>query len=345
MRKLVSVCATCYNEEDNVEELCRRIKNVFAALPQYRYEIILIDNASRDHTAEVLRRIAGSDPHVRVILNTRNFGGSRSAFHAILQTRGEAVIAMVSDLQDPPEMIPQFLEKWETGYKVAIGLKSKSEESPLFFAVRRFYYYMIGRLSEAPLVDNYTGFGLYDRRVVEILREIDDPSPYFRGMICDLGFERAEIPFVQPKRKRGFSKHDFYSLYDVAMLGITNHSKVPLRLATFSGFCLAGLSLFIAMAYLVYKLLYWNEFQLGLAPLVIGLFFFSAVQLLFIGILGEYIGAIHTQVLHRPLVIEKERINFDDGPDRTDGKLPSHSSDLAGESDRARQMGCLFPHR
>jgi glycosyltransferase involved in cell wall biosynthesis len=326
MKKLISICTSCHNEEDNLDELCRRIRDVFATLPRYRYEIVILDNGSTDGTAAALRRIAAADPHVRVILNARNFGVSRSGFHALLQTSGDAAITVVSDLQDPPELIPQLIEKWEAGYKIAIGVKNESEESPLFFAVRRFYYYLIGRLSDAPLVKNYTGFGLYDRRVVEILREMDDPYPYFRGLVCDIGFERAEIPFVQPKRKRGFSKHNFYNLYDIAMLGITNHSKVPLRLATFSGFCLAGFSLFVAMAYLAYKLLYWNEFQLGLAPLVIGLFFFSAVQLLFIGILGEYIGAIHTQVLHRPLVIEKERINFDEQSARTAGGSASRSA-------------------
>lgn len=311
MNKLISICASCYNEEENVDEFYRRTTEVFAALPQYRYEMIIMDNASTDDTAGALRRIAARDPFVRVILNSRNFG-FRSGYYALMQASGDAAILISSDLQDPPELIRQFLEKWEAGYKVAIAVKNKSEESACFFAVRRLCYFLIGRLSEVPLVANFYGFGLYDRRVVETLRKMDDPYPYFRGMICEVGFERAEIPFVQPRRKRGFSKHSLYSLYDMAMLGITNHSKVPLRLATFTGFCLAALSLLVAAIYFSYKLLFWNNFQVGVAPLVIGIFFFSSVQLLFTGILGEYIGAIHTQVLKRPLVVEKERINFDD---------------------------------
>ena len=312
MTRLVTVVSGCFNEEDNVEELYRRVKDVFAALPQYTHEHIFIDNASSDRTVEVLRKLAAADPAVKVIVNERNFGHIRSPYHALLQAKGEAVVCMASDLQDPPELIPQFLAKWESGYKVVIGVKNASEESALFFAVRRLYYWVSGKLSEVPLVKNFTGFGLYDQKVVAVLRQIDDPYPYFRGLICDLGFARAEIPYVQAARKRGFTKNNFYVLYDIAMLGITNHSKVPLRLATFTGFCLAGMSLLTAMAYLVYKLVYWNSFQLGLAPLIIGMFFFSSVQLIFLGIVGEYVGAIHTQVLKRPLVVEKERINFGD---------------------------------
>ncbi len=312
--RLISIVTPCFNEEDNVAELYRQVKVVFAALPQYRYEHLFIDNASTDRTVEILRGIAATDPNVRVIVNARNFGHIRSPCHAFLQTRGDAVISVVADLQDPPELIPQFLAKWEAGYKIAIGVKNASEESPVFFAVRRLYYWLIGRLSDVPLVKNFTGFGLYDRQVIEVLRQVDDPYPYFRGLICDIGFERAEIPYLQPVRRRGFTKNNFYTLYDIAMLGITNHSKVPLRLATFTGFCLAGLSLLTALSYLAYKLLYWNSFQLGLAPLIIGMFFFSSVQLIFLGIVGEYVGAIHTQVLKRPLVVEKERINFGDAP-------------------------------
>lgn len=221
------------------------------------------------------------------------------------------MISIVADLQDPPELIAAFIKKWEEGFKIVIGVKSQSEEHPLFFAVRRLYYQLVSRLSEIELVKNFTGFGLYDRSVVEILRKIDDPYPYFRGLICDIGFERAEIEYVQPVRKRGFTKNNFYTLFDMAMLGFTNHSKVPLRLATMTGFGLASLSLLFALGYFIYKLMFWSSFQVGIAPLVIGLFFFASVQLLFIGILGEYIGSIHTQVLKRPLVVEKERINFD----------------------------------
>jgi glycosyltransferase involved in cell wall biosynthesis len=311
MTKLISICTSCHNEEGNVDELHQRIQAVFASRPQYRYELIMLDNGSTDGTADALRRLAASDPCVRVVLNSRNFGAVRSGFHALMQASGDAVIAMVSDLQDPPEMIPQLLEKWEAGYKIAIGVKNESEESPLFFAVRRCYYGLIGRLSDSPLVKNFTGFGLYDRQVIDVLRKIDDPYPYFRGLICEIGFERAEIPFVQPQRKRGFSKSNFYALYDLAMLGIVSHSKVPLRLAAMLGFASAACSFLVGMVYFVYKLLFWQDFSVGIAPLVVGVFFFGSVQLFFIGILGEYIGAIHTQVAHRPLVVEKERINFD----------------------------------
>ncbi len=310
--KLLSVVTGCYNEEENVRELYERVKRVFTEeLKDYDFEMILIDNSSKDKTVEVLREICREDKRVKVIVNNRNFGHIRSGYHAIFQATGDAIIAMASDLQDPPEMIPQFVRKWEEGYKIALAQKTDSEESPIFFLIRKTYYNIANRLSEIPLVKNVTGFGIYDRCVIEDIRKINDPYPYFRGLICDLGYEQALIPFNQPARKRGFTKNNFYTLYDLAMLGITNHSKVPLRLATFSGFCISAFSFLVGLVYLVYKLLFWSQFQAGTAPVVIGLFFFGAVQLFFIGIIGEYIGAIHTQVLRRPPVIEKERINFD----------------------------------
>lgn len=312
--KTISILTPCYNEEENVREVYRQVREVMAALPQYEYEHLFIDNASQDHTVDILRELAAEDKRVKVIVNTRNFGHIRSPYHGLLQARGEAVIKLVADLQDPPEMIPEFLRKWEEGYKVVIAVKKESRESRLMFAVRKAYYRLVQRLSEIELVENFTGFGLYDREVIEKLREVDDPYPYFRGLICDLGYERAEIPYTQPQRARGITKNNFYTLYDMAMLGITNHSKVPLRLATMTGFAMSLLSLLVALGYLVYKLVEWKNFQLGMAPLVIGLFFFASVQLIFIGILGEYIGAIHTQVLKRPLVVEKERINFEYEP-------------------------------
>lgn len=312
--KTVSVVAPCFNEENNVNELYDRVRKVFEDRDRYELEFIFIDNASTDGTLRLLRELAARDRRVKVIVNTRNFGHVRSPYHALLQARGDAVIGMASDLQDPPEMIPQFLEKWEQGYKIAIAIKTQSEESAAFFAVRRMYYGIISRLADFKLARNFTGFGLYDRVVIERLRLIDDPYPYFRGLICDLGYERAEVEFLQARRTRGVTKNNLYTLYDVAMLGITNYSKVPLRLATMLGFVVATLSLMVALAYLAYKLVMWDSFQVGMAPLVIGLFFFSSVQLFFIGMLGEYIGAIHTQVLKRPLVIERERINFDEGP-------------------------------
>jgi len=311
----LSVVTGCFNEVENVEDLCGQVAAVIDGLPPrdgepYTYEHIFIDNASTDGTVAVLRNICAKDPRVKVIVNTRNFGHIRSPYHALLQARGEAVIGLASDLQDPPGMITQFVGEWEAGYRVVVGVKEESLEKKSLFFVRGLFYKLIDRLSEVPLVRNFTGFGLYDRVVIDKLREIDDPYPYFRGLICDLGYARAEIPYAQPARKRGITKNNFYSLYDLAMLGITNHSKVPLRLAAMGGFALSILALVVAAAYLVIKLTFWNTFSLGLAPLVIGVYFIGSVQLFFIGILGEYIGSIHTQVHHRPLVIEKERINF-----------------------------------
>ena len=321
--RLISVVSGCYNEEENVRECYEQVKKVFQEIGRYRYEHIFIDNASKDKTVAILREIAAKDKNVKVIVNARNFGHIRSGYHAMLIARGDAVISVVSDLQDPPELIKEFVRKWEEGYLVVIAVKVNSEESPLFFAIRKAYYEIVSRLAEIELTKNATGFGLYDRRFMDILSEIDDPYPYFRGLVSEIGFPMVQIPYRQPVRKRGLTTNNFYRLYDMAMLGITNHSKVPLRLATMLGFAVSFLSLCVAMGYLVFKLLYWNSFSLGLAPLEIGLFFFGSVQLFFIGILGEYIGAIHTQVQKRPHVVELERINFE--PETVKGFSPSSS--------------------
>jgi len=309
--KTISVVTGCFNEADNVEELCRRVREAIIPLGRYRYEHIFIDNASTDGTVEVLRRIAAEDPNVRVIVNARNFGHIRSPLHALYQASGDCVISLVADLQDPPEMIADLIREWENGYSMVLGIKRTSAENPLMFWLRRKYYRLVSRLSSVETLENFTGFGLYDRRVIEIVKSFGDPYPYFRGMIAEIGLPHKTIPYDQPVRKRGITKNNFYTLYDMAMLGITNHSKVPLRLAVFAG-CGIGLASFLmAFGYLIYKLLFWNNFQVGMAPIVIGIFFLGAVQLFFIGILGEYIGSIYTQVQKRPLVIEKERINFD----------------------------------
>lgn len=309
--KLISVVSSCYNEEDNVEPLVDAVRAIFAGFPQYRYEHILIDNGSKDGTAERLRGLAARDPNVKVILNTRNFGHIRSPYHGILQARGDAVIGMASDFQEPPELIPEFLRKWEEGYKLVLAVKEQAAESGLFYAIRDRYYRTLGRIAEIEIVRQATGFGLYDRVVVEALRRMNDPYPYFRGLLADVGYEVARVPFKQAARRRGVTSQNFYTLYDLAFLGIVNHSKVPLRLATMIGFGTAILSLFVALGYLVYKLVFWQEFTVGIAPLVIGLFFLSSVQLFFVGIVGEYIGSIYTQVRNHPHVFEKERINFD----------------------------------
>jgi glycosyltransferase involved in cell wall biosynthesis len=308
----VSVVTPCFNEELSVEELHRRVREAIGSLPGYTYEHIFIDNASTDGTVERLRKLASGDRNVKVIVNTRNFGHIRSPHHALLQARGQAVIGMASDLQDPPELLPEFVRKWEEGYKVVLGIKPESDENRLVFRLRRAYYDSLGKIANIRIIKNFTGFGLYDRKVIETVRRIDDPYPYFRGLIADLGFEPATIEFRQPRRKHGITHNNFYSLYDMAMLGITSHSKVPRRLATMLGFLMAVLSFGIAFGYLVFKLLFWSRFSFGLAPILIGMFFLGSIQLFFTGVIGEYVGSIFTQVQKRPLVIEKERINFDE---------------------------------
>jgi len=307
--KLISIITPCFNEKENVQELYDRIRQVMKELA-YDYEHIFIDNASTDNTVEILRGLAAQDKRVKVIINTRNFGHIRSPYHALLQASGDAVIGMASDLQDPPEKIPEFIRKWEEGYKVVIGVKTSSQESGLFYLLRSLYYRVLRSFSDVRLIDNFTGFGLYDRKVIEILREFHDPYPYFRGLIADIGFDIARIEFDQPRRKRGISKNNFYTLYDLAMLGVVSYTKVPLRLAAMFGFFSGAMSFLVGLVYLIYKLVDWRNFSLGLAPVVIGLFFLGSVQLFFLGIVGEYIGQIYTLSVRRPLVIEKERINF-----------------------------------
>lgn len=309
-KPLISIVSPCFNEEENITELCNRVFVQINKLIEYDFELILIDNASTDNTVNIIKQIAQGEPRLKLIVNNRNFGHIRSPLHGYFQANGDAVIAMVSDLQDPPELIPTLVEKWASGYKIAICKKPSSKENFGMNIIRRIYYSIIGKISEINLIPDFYGFGIYDREVIDAIKQINDPYPYFRGLISELGYEYAIINFNQPKRYRGITKNNFYSLYDTAMLGITSHSKLPLRLATMSGFTLSFLSLLIAFGYGMAKLLFWNSFSLGIAPLVVGLFFFGSVQLFFIGLLGEYIGAIHTQVMKRPLVIEKERVNF-----------------------------------
>jgi len=312
--RTISVITPCYNEEDNVREVYERVRAAIASAGSYSYEHIFIDNASLDNTLEELKHLAARDKNVKVIRNTRNFGHVRSPMHAFNQTTGDAVIGIVADLQDPPEMIVDMIHKWEEGYPVVICLKVTSGENGLMFWIRKQYYKLVKRLSGVETYENFTGFGLYDRKVVDVIKKFDDPYPYFRGMIAEAGFWHFDIPYHQPARKHGITKNNFYSLYDLAMLAITNLSKVPLRLVTFSGFVGALVSIVVSLAYLIYKLIFWRRFSVGIAPLVIGVFFFMSVQMLFMGIIGEYIGTIHTLVQKRPLVVEQERINFEYGP-------------------------------
>jgi polyisoprenyl-phosphate glycosyltransferase len=308
----VSVLTPCYNEAGNVEVLYERIRAVFDQLAEYSYEHVFIDNASIDGTADTLRELAGRDRNVKVIINTRNFGHIRSPYHALLQCRGDVVVAMASDLQDPPELIPAFLEKWREGYKVVLGIKQASAESAVLFAIRRFGYSVIDRLSEVKQVRNSTGFGLYDKAFISVLRRLPDPYPYFRGIVAELGFRYATVQYTQPQRTRGITKNNAYLLYDIGVQGIVNHSKIPLRLATMVGFCSSVVSLLAALVYFAMKMLFWYHLPIGVAPVIIGLFGVASVRLFFLGVLGEYIGSIYTQVRNRPLVVEEERINFDD---------------------------------
>lgn len=309
-RPLLSIVSGCFNEEDNVDELYRRIKATIAPLAKYDFEIILIDNASTDRTVARLRALAAVDPMLKVIVNTRNFGHIRSPYHGVSQSNGVAAIYLASDLQDPPELIPEFIREWENGYKLVLAVKPNSQASPLVHALRRSYYKILDGISDISLVRDATGFGLYDRDVLDHLRQINDPYPYTRGLICELGYEIKTVPFNQPRRIRGISKNNIYTLYDIAMLGIVSHSKVPIRIAAFAGFLIGILSVMAALGFLMLKLLFWNSFPLGIAPLVIGVFFLFGIQLLFIGVIGEYIGSIHTYVQKRPIVVERERINF-----------------------------------
>ncbi len=309
--KLISVVSPCYNEEGNIEILTERVRELFANLPQYRYEHIIIDNHSTDRTVDILRGIAKDDPNVKVIVNARNFGHIRSPQHAFFEAKGDAVIVLPSDLQDPPEMILDFLREWEAGYPIVVGIKNTSDENGLMYHIRSVYYKTVARLTDVQVLEHFTGFGLYDRQVVDIMRrDFHDPQPYFRGQIAEIGLPHKALYYHQKSRMRGITKNNFYTLYDLAMLGITNLSKVPLRLVIFGGFVFAFLSLVAGFGYLIAKLIFWNSFQMGLAPTMIGLFFLGSVQLVALGIIGEYVGSIHTIVQGRPLVTEKERINF-----------------------------------
>ena len=312
MKKLISVMTPCYNEEDNIEDLYSQVKTIFEnQLSGYDYEHVFIDNCSKDRTVDILKMLARKDPKVKIIVNARNFGFVRSSYYGLIQPDGDAVIFLMADLQDPPSLIIDFVTKWEEGYKVVQGVRKNSRESFVLFKVKKLYYYVLSRISDVELTRDTTGFGLYDKCVIQSLRKIDDPYPYFKGLISELGFEIAEVEYVSAARKRGVSSANFFMLYDFALLGITSHSRVPIRVATMVGFVMAIISLIISMAYLIVKLLNPSFLPLGIASLHITLFFFSSVQLFFIGLIGEYIGLIHLRSLKRPLVVERERVNFD----------------------------------
>lgn len=309
-KKLISLISPCFNEEESIAELYERVCRVMSPFADYDFEYIFIDNASTDGTVAALKGIAAKDRRVKIIVNTRNFGHIRSPYWGILQTSGEATIYLASDLQDPPELIGEFIKSWEEGYKVVLATKPVSAANPVMHFLRMSYYRVLDKISSIPLLKDTTGFGLYDKEVLDHLRAIGDPYPYLRGLICELGYEVKCIPFIQPRRMQGISKNNIYSLYDIAMLGVVSHSMVPIRLASLLGFVLGSVSVTLAVIFLILKLANWNSFPIGIAPLVIGMFLMFGVVLLFIGLLGEYIGSIHTYVQRRPVVVERERVNF-----------------------------------
>jgi glycosyltransferase involved in cell wall biosynthesis len=309
--KKISIVIPCLNEIDNINLISDSIVNVFKTnLSRYDYELLFIDNFSTDGTRDALRILCKSNPKIKAILNAKNFGPSRSPVYGMMQTTGDCTIQMAADFQDPPEYIPDLIKKWEEGFKIIVGIKTKSKENPLMFLFRDLFYKLFNTIGDIEHIEHFTGFGLYDRAFIDVIRKLDDPYPYLRGIVAELGFKRAEIEFIQPKRERGKTKTNFFSLYDVAMLGFTSYSKIIPRMATILGFTVAGLSLLASFIYFILKLIFWDQFPLGTAPLLISFFFLSSIQLFFIGFLSEYVLAINTRVMNRPLVIEEERLNF-----------------------------------
>ena len=309
--KKISVLIPCYNEEENVVPISEAvIKTLQKDLPEYDYEIVFIDNDSQDHTRSLIRQLCDENPKIKAIFNARNFGQFNSPYYGMLQITGDCVIEMVADFQDPVELIPQYVHEWEKGYKIVIGIKTSSKENRLMYWLRGCYYKMMKKLSDVEQIEQFTGSGLYDRDFIEVLRNLDDPTPFLRGIVAELGFKIKQIPYEQPKRRAGETKNHFYQLYDAAMLSITSYTKAGLRLATIFGSICSLISMVVAVVYLVMKLMYWDRFPAGMAPVLIGMCFLGSVQIFFIGLMGEYILSINARVMKRPLVIEEERLNF-----------------------------------
>lgn len=309
--KTISIVVPCYNEEENINALYQAIDRIFnTELPRYTYELIFIDNDSKDRTREIIRGLCVQEKRVKGIFNAKNFGQFNSPYYAMLQSTGDCTILMAADFQDPVEMIPKYVKEWEKGYKIVIGIKKSSKENKIMYWLRSCYYKTIKRLSDVEQIEHFTGFGLYDQRFIKVLRELDDPTPFLRGIVAELGFRRKEVPYEQPKRRAGKTSNNFYRLYDAAMLSVTSYTKVGLRLATIFGSICSFASMMVALVYLVMKLVYWDRFPAGMAPLLIGMCFLGSVQIFFIGLVGEYVLSINARVMKRPLVIEEERINF-----------------------------------
>ncbi len=310
--KKISIVIPCYNEEENVVPISEAVVEIMEKeLPEYDYELLFIDNDSTDNTRPLLRELCKKNPKIKAIFNARNFGQFNSPYYGMLQADGDAVIEMVADFQDPVELIPKYVHEWENGYKIVIGIKTSSKENPVMYALRSLYYKLIRKFSDVEQIEHFTGSGLYDREFIEILRDLDDPEPFLRGIVAELGYKRKEIPYEQPKRRAGKTHNSFYKLYDAAMLSFTSYTKAGLRIATFFGAGCAFAGIIVGFVYLVLKLMYWDRFAAGMAPILIAVIVFGSVQIFFIGLVGEYIMNINTRVMHRPLVIEEERINFD----------------------------------
>ncbi len=312
MGKKISVLIPAYNEKDNIREICQAVEEQLILLREYDYEIVVIDNKSEDGTRELLREICAENPHVKAIFNLKNFGQFNSPFYGMLQCTGDCVIPMCADFQDPPDLIPQMVQKWAEGNKVVCMVKSGTNEGTLITWAREEYYKLIRKMSDVEQIRQFIGFGLYDRSFMDIMKTIRDPIPFFRGLVAEYAPEHAEIPYTQPPRKAGKTHNNFYSLYDAAMLSFTSYTKAGLRIATFTGFIIAFLSFLFGLAYLILKLLFWNSFTAGYAPMMITVFFMGGLLLAFLGFLGEYVMAINVRVMNRPLVVEEERINFTD---------------------------------
>ena len=327
-KKKISIVVPCYNEQENVSMMAEAIGRQFAEQPVLQdldYEILYIDNDSTDRTREEIRKLCQADQkHIKAIFNAKNFGQFNSPYYAMLQTEGDATMLMAADFQDPPELIGEYVKYWLEGYKIVIGVKEHSTDGRFIYALRCLYYKMIKKFSQVEQIEHFTGFGLYDRAFINVLRDLDDPTPFLRGIVAELGFRRKEIPYDQPKRRAGKTSNNFYTLYDAAMLGFTSYTKIGLRLATFAGAICSGICLVTALIYLVMKLIWWDRFPAGTAPLLIGMLFLGSVQIFFIGLVGEYILSINQRVMHRPLVIEEERINFEPKEQKNTHEGDSH---------------------
>lgn len=307
----LSILIPCFNEEDNVKEMHDKLTLMIREkLSGYSYEIIFIDNKSSDRTRDLLTLICQTDSCTKAIYNVRNFGQFNSPYYGILQSTGDCTILLSCDFQDPIELIPRFVEEWEKGFKIVIGIKTSSNENKLIYFLRSIYYKTIKKMSDIEQIEHFTGFGLYDKSFVDVLRGLDDPTPFLRGIVAELGFERKDIPYTQERRKNGKTHNNWYTLYDAAMLSFTSYTKIGLRIATFGGFIIGACSMIIALFYFVMKLIWWNNFNAGTAPLIIGVFFMFGIQLFFIGLIGEYILNLNARIMKRPLVIEEKRINF-----------------------------------